>query len=111
MTARRTAKKAAQGAEAMSDLDKMRTDAQLALQQQARPMIAVPAATLIALVDCAKAITDHNEACQAMCGIGDQEAVRCKYRPYFERTGRRCTTCPTYYMIEAPFLAKQEQKQ
>lgn len=44
-------------------------------------------------------IVDHNEACQKNCGVGDQEAVSCKYRPYFEKTGRRCPECPTDYQI------------
>lgn len=42
----------------------------------------------------------HNTALQARCGIGEQEAVACGYRPYFERNGRRCTDCPVYEMIE-----------
>ena len=45
-------------------------------------------------------ITSHNHALQAQCGVGDQEAVACKYRPYFEHSGRRCPNCPTDYMIE-----------
>lgn len=47
-----------------------------------------------------RAIKDHNDACQDQCGRGDQEAVACGYRPYFENTGRRCPTCPTYNMID-----------
>lgn len=51
-------------------------------------------------------ITDHNNALQAQCGVGDQEAVACGYRPYFEHSGRRCPNCPTDNMIpmEGPAL-------
>lgn len=49
-----------------------------------------------------KAIKDHNDCCQNACGRGDQEAVACKYRPYFEANGRRCTQCPVYDMIDYP---------
>jgi hypothetical protein len=45
------------------------------------------------------AIKAHNDACQDMCGHGDQEAVACKYRPYFEGSHRRCPECPVYDMI------------
>ena len=48
------------------------------------------------------AIHAHNRACQERCGRGDQEAVRCKYRPYFENNGRRCPDCPTHERIEYP---------
>jgi hypothetical protein len=48
------------------------------------------------------AIHAHNRACQDRCGRGDQEAVRCKYRPYFEHSGRRCPDCPTHERIEYP---------
>ncbi|MGD9590830.1 MAG: hypothetical protein AB7Q37_18490 [Pyrinomonadaceae bacterium] len=44
-------------------------------------------------------IADHNAGCQSRCGVGEQEAVACGYRPYFERNGRRCTHCPVYEMI------------
>ena len=47
------------------------------------------------------AIIAHNIECQRACGEGDQEAVACGYRPYFEASGRRCSTCPTQYMIDA----------
>jgi hypothetical protein len=46
-------------------------------------------------------INAHNAACQEACGVGNLEAVRCGYRPYFEKTGRRCTNCPTDYIIDA----------
>lgn len=45
------------------------------------------------------AVEAHNAECQRLCGIGDQEAVRCGYRPYFEYSKRRCTTCPTDWII------------
>ena len=48
------------------------------------------------------AIRQHNDDCQSMCGVGDQEAVRCKYRPYFENTGRRCPECPVDFKIAFP---------
>jgi hypothetical protein len=36
------------------------------------------------------AIKRHNDACAESCGIGDQEGVACKYRPYFPR---HCPSC------------------
>lgn len=53
------------------------------------------------------AIKRHNDGCQARCGYGDQEAVRCGWRPYFEGSGRRCPTCPTYNVIEIDGAAGQ----
>jgi hypothetical protein len=44
-----------------------------------------------------KAISDHNEACLDRCGRGEEEGVRCKYRPYFPR---RCPECPRHEMID-----------
>ena len=52
-----------------------------------------------------KAMNDHNNDCQQRCGVDDQEAVACQYRPYFENTGRRCSTCPTYEKIYIPVAA------
>lgn len=49
-----------------------------------------------------KLIEDHNANCQARCGVGDQEAVRCGYRKYFLNSRRRCTECPTYETIDMP---------
>jgi hypothetical protein len=56
-----------------------------------------------------RAIREHNDECQQSCGVGDQEAVRCKYRPYFKANGRRCPECRVYWMIEYP-VAAQERK-
>lgn len=55
-----------------------------------------------------KAIKEHNDECEQMCGIGDQEAVRCKYRPYLLGSGRRCPECPKYMMIECAALTEQQ---
>lgn len=46
-----------------------------------------------------KLIVDHNQACREICGVGDQEGVRCKYRPYFPR---HCSECPLYDVIDLP---------
>lgn len=54
------------------------------------------------------AIIAHNIECQRACGEGDQEAVACGYRPYFEASGRRCSTCPTQYMIDTVHKAMQK---
>jgi hypothetical protein len=51
-----------------------------------------------------RAVKEHNEQCQQRCGIGDQEAVRCKYRPYFEKTGRRCPDCPVHEKIDIELM-------
>ena len=48
------------------------------------------------------AINWHNDSCRSICGIGDQEAVACKYRRYFENNGRRCPTCPVHDILEVP---------
>jgi hypothetical protein len=45
------------------------------------------------------AVEEHNESCQVRCGVGDQEAVRCQYRPYFVNNGRRCPECPVHEKI------------
>lgn len=45
-------------------------------------------------------LRENNEACQALCGIGDQEAVACGYRPYLLSSGRRCPNCPTFDIID-----------
>lgn len=47
-----------------------------------------------------EAIQNHNAVLQNACGNGEQEAVRCQYRPYFVASGRRCPDCPTYCMID-----------
>jgi hypothetical protein len=39
----------------------------------------------------------HNHCCQSVCGFGEMEGVRCKYRAYFPR---RCPECPTDWKIE-----------
>ena len=49
-----------------------------------------------------RAIHAHNRSCQDRCGRGDQEAVRCKYRPYLKYSGRRCPDCPVHERIEYP---------
>ena len=51
-----------------------------------------------------KAIDEHNAGCRMACGEGDQEGVRCKYRPYFPR---HCPDCPLYDIIE---IAQPEAK-
>lgn len=56
------------------------------------------------------AIIAHNIECQRACGEGDQEAVACGYRPYFEASGRRCSTCPTQYMIDAVTARIEREK-
>lgn len=56
------------------------------------------------------AIIAHNIECQRACGEGDQEAVACGYRPYFEASGRRCSTCPTQYMIDAVTARIEKEK-
>lgn len=43
-----------------------------------------------------KAIADHNSECASVCGDGEQEGVRCGYRPYFPR---HCPECPRDWMI------------
>lgn len=55
-------------------------------------------------------IEEHNHAMQVQCGIGDQEAVRCQYRPYFVNNGRRCTDCPVYDKIDDPRLASLRKR-
>lgn len=71
-----------------------------------RDLAASAAAAIRTLsADCeslAKALQQHNEGCQQRCGVGDQEAVTCGYRPYFEGSGRRCPNCPVHDMIDAP---------
>ena len=42
-------------------------------------------------------IEQHNQSCRMICGEGDQEGVRCKYRPYFPR---HCPECPLDDIIE-----------
>lgn len=42
-------------------------------------------------------IQAHNDGCAEACGVGDQEGVRCKYRPYFPR---HCPDCPRDWMID-----------
>jgi hypothetical protein len=42
----------------------------------------------------------HNTSCQDLCGHGDEEAVRCGYRPYFKNNGRRCPVCPVDDIID-----------
>ena len=46
------------------------------------------------------AVIAHNKDCQERCGLGESEAVACRYRPYFVASGRRCSNCPTYEMID-----------
>lgn len=46
------------------------------------------------------AVEAHNAECQSMCGVGDQEAVKCGYRPYFVGSHRRCSSCPVYMKID-----------
>ena len=59
--------------------------------QTDRPYFIAIADRLRRLAECEKAIVDHNRECAEMCGLGDQEGVQCKYRPYFPR---RCPDCP-----------------
>lgn len=66
-----------------------------------REMIVAGEAHYARLARAEAAIREHNAGCQSRCGVGEQEAVACGYRPYFERNGRRCTHCPVYEMIEA----------
>jgi hypothetical protein len=47
-------------------------------------------------------IQGYNDSCQELCGRGDQEAVACGYRPYFENNGRRCPACPVHDLIDLP---------
>lgn len=47
-------------------------------------------------------IATHDADCQALCGIGEAEAVACGYRPYFLNNGRRCPTCPVHDQIGFP---------
>lgn len=47
-------------------------------------------------------IATHDTDCQALCGIGEAEAVACGYRPYFLNNGRRCPTCPVHDQIGFP---------
>lgn len=42
-------------------------------------------------------IEQHNQSCRMICGEGDQEGVRCKYRPYFPR---HCPECPLDDIID-----------
>lgn len=44
-----------------------------------------------------KLVEDHNAECERSC-----DPDRCKYRPYFDANGRRCSECPVYNMIEVP---------
>lgn len=46
-------------------------------------------------------IDEHNNECVRRCGEGEQEGVRCGYRPYFPR---RCPECPRHEMIEVAAL-------
>lgn len=54
------------------------------------------------------AIRTHNKECQDLCGRGEQEAVRCQYRPYFENNGRRCPECPTQWKINV-YMPEEER--
>lgn len=47
-------------------------------------------------------ITEHDEGCRDICGRGDQQAVRCGYRPYFVNSRRRCPECPMDDIIGLP---------
>ena len=75
-----------------------------------RAELAAKTAECQALLAYKLAVEEHNAGCQSRCGIGDQEAVECKYRPYFLNSRRRCPNCPTYEMIDVPAaLAKEQQ--
>jgi hypothetical protein len=49
-------------------------------------------------------IDEHNSDCVSRCGEGEQEGVRCGYRPWFPR---RCPECPRYDMIEVAALERE----
>jgi hypothetical protein len=42
-------------------------------------------------------IREHNDGLRQACGLGDDEGVRCGYRPYFPR---RCPECPVQWSID-----------
>lgn len=50
-------------------------------------------------------IETHDHECQRLCGEGDQEALGCGYRPYFEFSGRRCPHCPIHNKLDGMALA------
>jgi len=53
-----------------------------------------------------RAVKEHNEQCQQRCGVGDQEAVQCRYRPYFVSNGRRCPNCPVHEKIDIELMVR-----
>lgn len=45
-------------------------------------------------------IKAHNDSCESMCGLGDQEGVACGYRPYFPRHCPECTLHDRIWDVE-----------
>ena len=64
------------------------------------------AAVIAAVAELMDAVADHNLARRNMCGNGDQEGVRCGYRPYFPR---RCPECYLGQMCAPDMLAALER--
>ena len=74
--------------------------------QQDNDYCALHADVVRAVGDLMEAVADHNRDCRDMCGSGDQEGVRCGYRPYFPR---RCPECYLDPMCAPDRLAALER--